>query len=252
MGLLLVKAAKQLGSDKEMMDAYWAYHKREQNGFFSPNPHLKSATEKPFSFPDPDNWRKLNSEERKKKWYGFSLKQRMTIATLAGFGYEGKGISLNSSHHFSTLREAYANAWRDDLYSVFWSDSNHDKRWLCNVFVGDAIYLYNRKSFTSGNSHYYDPLQIYMGKSFLRRRNSYRDVQAGDIVVFRHNGRWEHVEIITRIQKNTFSDDGFCSIGAGRGLSPNNNHGTGKEKCDGFFSDPTREINNNSHTYFFL
>ena len=62
--------------------------------------------------------------------------------------------------------------------------ANGGKLWLCNVFVGDAIYLYNGKNFTSENNHYYDPSQIYMGKSFLRKRNSYKDVKAGDICGF--------------------------------------------------------------------
>ncbi len=104
------------------------------------------------------------------------------------------------------------SGWRSDLYSVFWSDVSNGKRWLCNVFVGDAIYLYNRKNFTSGNNHYYDPSQIYMGKSFLRKRNSYKDVQKGDIVVFGSS----HVEIIIDIENNWIDDNGFCSIGAGR------------------------------------
>jgi len=251
MSLLLVETAKQLGSDKEIMDSYWAYHEREQNWFFSPNSNLEGATAKPHGLPSSDSWKKKTTVERKQVWNRLSLKQRMTISTLAGFGYEGRDINLDSSTHFSKLREALSE-WRDDLYSVFWSDTSDGKRWLCNVFIGDVIYLYNRKNFTSGNRHYYDPSQIHMGKSFLRKRNSYKDVKAGDVVVFKHNGRWEHVEIITSVKKNTFSDDGFCSIGAGRGLSPNNSNGTGREKCDSFFSDSTREIDNNNHAYFFL
>ena len=77
-----------------------------------------------------------------------------------------------------------------------------EKHWLCNVFVGDAIYLYNGRNFTSGNNHYYDPSQIYMGQSFLRKRSSYKDAQAGDIVVSRNFlGEWSHVEIITSIKR---------------------------------------------------
>jgi hypothetical protein len=35
MNLRLVAAAKQLGSDKGVMDSYWKYHEREQDWFFS-------------------------------------------------------------------------------------------------------------------------------------------------------------------------------------------------------------------------
>ncbi|WBX77256.1 hypothetical protein PG911_03060 [Tenacibaculum ovolyticum] len=243
MSLFLVEAAKRLGADKEIMDSYWAYHEREQNWFFSPNPQLEGAASKPHSLPSSDSWKKKTSEERKKVWNRLSLKQRMTISTLAGFGYEGRGINLDSSTHYSKLQEAFVSRWRSDLYSVFWSDASDGKRWLCNVFVGDAIYLHNRKNFTSGNNHYYDPSQIYMGKSSLRKRNSYKDVEAGDVCVFGTG----HVEIITSIQRNLIADDGFCSIGAGRGGNRSN---MGLIKCDSFFSFGKRELDNDNHTYF--
>lgn len=246
MSLLFVEAAKRLSSDKEIMDSYWSYHEREQNWFFSPNPNLEGGTSKPHDLPSSDSWKKKTSKERKQVWNRLSLKQRMTISTLAGFGYEGRGINLDSSTHFSKLREALVSGWRSDLYSVFWSDTSHGKRWLCNVFVGDTIYLYNRKNFTSGNNHYYDPSQIYTGKSSLRKRNSYKDVQAGDICVFGTH----HVEIITSIQKNLIADDGFCSIGAGRGRSKSY---MGSIECDGAFSFfGKRELNNDDHTYFYI
>ena len=82
MSSFLVKAAERLGDDKEIMDSYWAYHEREQNWFFSPNPNLEGATGRP-SFPSADTWRKLTSAERKQKWNNFSLRQRMTLATIA-------------------------------------------------------------------------------------------------------------------------------------------------------------------------
>lgn len=250
MSLLLVAAAKKLGSDKEIMDSYWAYHEREQNWFFSPNPNLDNAEYRPDSFPSKESWNKLTSEERKSIWWNrFSSNQRMTLTTLAGFGWEGKGINLDNNSHFSKLREGYMN-WRSDLYSIFWSNLSNDKLWLCNVFVGDAIYLCNGKNFTSGNKHYYDPNQIYMGKSFLKKRNSYKNVQAGDICVFRNSlGDWSHVEIITETHDNWIADDGFCSIGAGRGGSRDN---MGSIKCDSFFSSDKRELDNDDHTYFYI
>ncbi|MCQ4140628.1 hypothetical protein [Chryseobacterium sp. EO14] len=116
------------------------------------------------------------------------------------------------------------------------------------MFVGDAIYLSNGKSFTSGNNHYYDPRQIYAGKSFLNKRSNYKDIKAGDIVVFGTH----HVEIITEIKKFWLADDGFCSIGAGRGRSYEEREGDGKIKCDSFFSFGTRELENKDNSYFYL
>ncbi|OEK08996.1 hypothetical protein A8C32_13955 [Flavivirga aquatica] len=230
MNLLLVEAAKKLGTDKEIMDSYWAYHEREQNWFFSPNPNLNQASRRPASF---DNW---------SSWDRLSTKQKMTLSTLAGFKNDATDIKRNKNH-FSKLREAYISKWRTDLYSIFWANDSNEKLWLCNVFVGDAIYLCNGKNFTSGNNHYYDPKQIYNGQSFLKKRNSFKNVQAGDICVFGTS----HVEIITKIHKNWIADDGFCSIGAGRG---GNRDDMGLIKCDSFFSFGKRELDNDNHTYF--
>jgi hypothetical protein len=172
----------------------------------------------------------------------------MTIATLAGFGYEGRGINLDNSHHLERLRAGYQK-WRSDLYSVFWSDDNIGRRWLCNVFVGDAIYLCNRTSFTSANQHYFDPKQMYAGHSTLKRRSSYKDVKVGDIVVF---GSY-HTEIIVEIRKGHWlADDDFCSIGAGRGDSPNDNDGDGKLRCDSRFWFGSRELEDKNNSYFYL
>ena len=250
MSLLLAKAAKRLGSDKDIMDSYWAYHERDQNWFFSPNPNLRGATKKP-SFPNSDTWKKLKSAERKREWDHFSLRERMTISTLAGFGYEGRGIHLDNMVHFAKLRKACMSGWREDLYSVFWSDTSNGKRWLCNVFVGDAIYLYNGKNFISGNNHYYDPYQIYTGRSFLRKRSTYKTVQAGDIVVFKYGGIPTHVEIITKIQNNWIADDGFCSIGAGRGGSRSD---MGTIKCDShnWYIGGRRELKDSGNQCYYI
>ncbi len=225
----LAEAAKQLGSNKVIMNSYVDYEMGKQTWFFSPNPNLDGATSKPRDF-------------KPKKWNNLSVRQKMTIATLAGFGVEGKGININNKSHSLKLVEGY-NKWQDNLYSVFWSDGG-GKKWLCNVFVGDAIYLFNGTSFASGNKHYYSPNQIYYNHSPLKKRESYKDVEIGDIVLFGET----HMEIITDIEHNWIADDGFCSIGAGR---PNKSE-MGIEKCDGFFSDNTREIDNRNHSYYYL
>ena len=124
MSFYLAEAAKRLGSYTVIMDSYWKYHEREQNWFFSPNWHLDNATRRPAPFPREGDWDQLNLKERKetlekrkKVWDDFSSKQRMTIATLAGFGYEGRGINLENSHHFSRLRAGYQK-WRSNETSL--------------------------------------------------------------------------------------------------------------------------------------
>ena len=254
MSLQLAAAAKRLGSDTVIMDSYWKYYGREQNWFFSPNLNLDNAASRPYSFPTQESWEKLKPKEREAKWQRLSSRQRMTISALAGFGYQGKGINLDNSHHFAKLREGYKK-WRPDLYSVFWSDERNGNRWLCNVFVGDAIYLCNKRSFTAGNKHYFAPRQIYSGQSFLRKRSRYKDVQIGDIIVF---GTY-HVEIITQLKKDYWiADDGFCSIGAGRAIHPEaiQGDGDGKPRCDTFYESSiisdSRELGDRRNSYYHL
>ena len=237
MNLLLITAAKKLGRDPDIIDSYWKYQQREQNWFFSPNPNLDQATRKPSSL---DSW---NS------WDRLSVKQKMTLSTLAGFKNDATDVIRNTSH-LSKLKDGLST-WRDDLYSVFLANEGSGRLWLCNVFIGDAIYLYNGSDFTSGNKHYFDPCQIHSGQSFLRKRNSYKEVKAGDIVVFKYAGIPKHVEIITEIQKNRFADDGFCSIGAGRGQEKND---LGMIKCDShkWFIEGRRELEDKGNTYFYI
>ncbi len=236
----LADVAINLGNNDKIMNSYYAFHKTKQNWFFSPNPHLNQAASKPTSF---DKW---------SSWDRISGKQRMTLAVLAGFHYTAKKIKRNDQD-FAKLRKAFLD-WPNDLYSVFWSNDDNKKVWLCNVFVGDAIYLFNKRSFTSGNNHYYDPEQILNGKSFLHKRDGFKDVIEGDIVVIGTG----HVEIVTRIEKNWVFDDGFCSVGAGRGLSPDRSGGDGTVKCDSDFGrflpkiGGPREIEDSNNTYFYL
>ncbi|GFD75426.1 hypothetical protein KUL113_48460 [Tenacibaculum sp. KUL113] len=69
----LAEIAKQLATNKEIMDSYWKYHERKQNCFFSPNPNLDGATRRPM-FPSLIDWKKLKSSERKRKWNNLSMK----------------------------------------------------------------------------------------------------------------------------------------------------------------------------------
>jgi len=231
----LVNKAISLGRNRIIMNSYWDFHERKQNWFFSPNPRLAGATRKPNTF---STW---------KHWNSLSSSQKSTISTLAEFHYTASDVKKNDDH-LKRLIKAYGK-WNSNLYSVFWSNTGSQKIWLCNVFVGDAIYLYNKKSFTGANRHYYDPRQILSGQTSLKKRASHKDVQPGDIVVFGKG----HVEIVTSLADHWFADDGFCSIGAGRGDSYDNN-GNGQIKCDpsGMDRYESRELENTNNTYFYL
>ncbi|WP_299215073.1 hypothetical protein [uncultured Aquimarina sp.] len=229
----LENAAITLGQNRTIMKSYWNFHKRQQNWFFSPNPKLAGATRRPNSFNSWSHWNSLSSS------------QKSTIASLAGFHYTASNVKKNKDH-LDRLKKAYHN-WEHTLFSVFWSNAGSHKIWLCNVFVGDSIYLYNKKSFTSANRHYYDPRQILSGQTSLKKRESYKEVSPGDIVVIGTG----HVEIITSIATHMFADDGFCSIGAGRG-SDSEGSGNGQVKCDGVFSSSVRELDNDNNTYYYL
>ncbi|MBQ4818595.1 hypothetical protein [Aquimarina sp. MMG016] len=229
----LASAAIKLGENKTIMDSYWNFHTKKQNWFFSPNPKLAGSTRKPNSFASWNDWSALSSS------------QKSTLSSLSGFHYTASNVKKNNDH-LARLKKAYQE-WDSRLYSTFWSNSGSHKIWLCNVFVGDSIYLYNQRSFTAANRHYYDPRQILNGQTSLKKRIGYEETQPGDIVVIGTG----HVEIITSLENHFIADDGFCSVGAGRGERGNN--GDGRIRCDGAFNPrETRELDNKNNTYFYI
>lgn len=223
----LADAAEYLGKQDLVMESYWQFQNSVYDWFFSPNPYLKSATKRPSSFKSWDDWSKFGSKVKK------------TIGNLAGFNKNVTDVKKTDSD-LKKLKKAYKK-WNSNLYSIHWA-SNYGGSWMCNVFVGDAIFLY-KKSITNSEKHYYDPEQISKGRSPLKEVKS-KDVKRGTIAVLL-NGH--HIEIITSLKKYWISDDGFCSIGAGRGTR----NETGSIKCDsGSTSSETREIENPNNKYF--
>ncbi|MFM2375041.1 MAG: hypothetical protein RLZZ165_138, partial [Bacteroidota bacterium] len=95
---------------------------------------------------------------------------------------------------------------------------------------------------------------IYTGRSPLRRIRNSKDVLPGDIVVFGDS----HVEIVTEIRKHGWgADDGFCSIGAGRGNPHSHDEGDGQPVCDHFYSfsfpwQKSRELGDTNNSYYQL
>jgi hypothetical protein len=226
----LAEAAEYLGNQSIIMESYWNFQKGIYHWFFSPNSHLDGAYSKPSKFETWDDWDNLNSPRKK------------TIGNLAGYNADITNVP-RTTEGLTKLKESYKK-WNNNLYSIHWS-SNYGGSWMCNVFVGDAIYLYLKKSITNTNKHYYDPQQIQNGQSSFKSIKVEK-VKRGTIVLMLSG---IHMEIITSLKDYWFADKGFCSIGAGRGLKSE----TGIIKCDsGITSDENRELNNPNNQYYSL
>lgn len=164
----LVNAAKRLGRDTLVMDSYYNFQKGKFHWFFSPNPKLNSATEKPKALSTWDHW------------YRLAPNQRRTLASLAGFREDATNIVKNDPD-LGKLKAAYSK-WRRDLYSVFWGNEKTGV-WTCNIFVGDAIYLWKQQSVMGTNRHYFDPKQIKRGEGPFKKVEP-KNAKPGTIVVF--------------------------------------------------------------------
>ncbi len=226
----LADAAEFLGKQSMIMKSYWDFQKSKYDWFFSPNPNLVSATKKPDRFKEWNDWRRFNSRIKK------------TIGNIAGFNKDVTDVVINDTN-LRRLISAY-ESWKHTLYSVHWANDNTGGSWMCNVFVGDAIYLFKKKSITNSNIHYYDPKEILSGKGPFKKVKS-RHVHRGAIVVFGTT----HMEIVTSLKKFLIADDGFCSIGAGRGEEDS----TGTIRCDGALTPSgSRELENDSNSYYLV
>ncbi|MBC7450948.1 MAG: hypothetical protein H7259_05630, partial [Cytophagales bacterium] len=136
----------------------------------------------------------------------------------------------------NTIKLAF-DKWPSNYYGLFYG---HDYPWTCNLFVGETLYLAGMNILT-GDGKYYTAKQLYDGAGrfeIIKKRDAKNKilVSIGDIACF----HGEHVEIVTSVNSNTFSDDDFCSRGGGRGDKTE-----GKEKCESSFST-SREINDNT------
>lgn len=168
--------------------------------------------------------------------------QRKTIAVLAGFKEDTTDVIKNDAH-LKKLTSAYKK-WPKELYSVFWQTANFSGVWTCNIFVGDALYLWKKKSITNEKRHYFGPADIKAGKGPFKKL-SVDNVKRGAIVVFGST----HTEIITETKTYWIADDGFCSIGAGRGGRSD----TGTIRCDSSSTiSGQREIENDNNSYYTL
>jgi hypothetical protein len=206
----LSTAAQNLGSTYLIMEYYYRFESGDSGFFFSPNRFLKSATAKPKNFKNWDDWDNLSSNQRK------------TLSSLAGFEEDTSDV-VRKDTHLNILKLAYKELWDERLFSVFWQTADFAGVWTCNIFVGDAIYLWNKKAILNSRRHYYGPKDIFNGLKEFKKIDA-KDVSPGCVVVFGST----HVEIITEMKKYSYADTGFCSIGAGRGSRDE----TGMVKCD--------------------
>lgn len=226
----LADAAELLASNSLIMDYYSHFEEGTYGFFFSPNPSLKSATKRPLNF---DNW---------DDWDELAPNQKRTLAVLGGFKEDATDIIRNDTD-LNRLKEAFGT-WPSSLFSVFWQNEAFKGVWTCNIFVGDSIYLWKKRSVMSENRHYYDPSSIKAGKGPFIKLTA-KNAKRGAIVVFGDS----HTEIITSLKTYMFADKGFCSIGAGRG----NRSETGIIKCDSSLTPfETREIEASNNSYYTL
>lgn len=220
----ILSAALKLGGDELVMQSYKKFQVGDWSWFFSKNPSLAGKRENDFTLKTWDGWDTLNSEKR------------TVLLDLAG-------LPKNPTRNTDNINKLVtaSEKWRKELYAIFWGDG-FDGVWTCNIFVGEAIY-WAGKDTSNDEGHYLSASQIHKNSSpFIAVKKG--DLVAGNIVTF-HNGG--HTEIVTKAPiKFVFADDGFCSIGAGRGDIET----IGKESCDGsltFSND--REIDNPNNAY---
>jgi hypothetical protein len=226
----LADAAEALAGISLIMDYYYNFQEGHSGFFFSPNPNLKSATKRPSKF---NSWN---------DWNALAPNQKRTISLLGGFKEDATNIKKNDTD-LEKLKKAY-DKWLVELYSVFWQNESFRGVWTCNIFVGDAIYLWKKKSITNENKHYYGPADVKAGKGPFKKLTTDK-VKRGAIVVFGST----HTEIITETKTYWIADDGFCSIGAGR----NSRSGTGEIRCDTSTTlSGSREIENSDNSYYTL
>jgi hypothetical protein len=216
----VAEKAEQLGKETLTMKSYQQFEAGAWTWFFSPNNKLDGAKGRPG---------KLTSWADFRNLLRTGSAQARVISDLAG---------LNSNRltekDWKALKAAY-DLWPPTRYATFWStDSN--RAYLCNVFVGDVLFLANKPRIREGGK-YWSAEHLYKGKVPRTYQVDAKDVSRGDIASWEFNPTTHHMEIITSVDRPSwFGDDNFCSRGAGRGEDQ------GEERCDSSWGDETREL----------
>jgi len=223
---IVADKAELLGKDKVTMESYELFQDGTRGWFFSPNSGLAGAKGRPS---------KLASWQAFKSLLNVGDKKAKVIADLAGL----PDNSL-SEKHWPTLKRAY-DGWPADRYAIFQS-SDTGSDYLCNVFVGDVLYLAGKSRMRDGGK-YYSAAQLYKGGVVPRcEQVEQKHVARGDIASW----GFGHMEIVTKVIRDDgilWDTNAFCSRGAGR-----NSGEQGVEKCEG--SD--RQLNGTNIKFFRL
>ncbi|MCV6628298.1 MAG: hypothetical protein OIF50_00410 [Flavobacteriaceae bacterium] len=232
MSSLLATNALELGKNGVILDSYWKYFQKKQTWFFSINPTLVGATNRPKFFEKREHWKLLN------------MYQRTILLDLASLSSNlAKKENLEDTF-FEDLYFVYVNLWPYNLYAIFWDVPNSPGSYLSAAFIGDTIYKQNGKNFTNTKGHYIEAKEILSEHGPLSSLKEIDLVEIGDIVCFNK----EHMEVITKITKHASSPHRFCSVGAGRGFSPYSNAADGEARCDSYIQ--SRELAHDGNQYF--
>jgi len=219
-------AAETLGGARILMKFYYIYQKKYSKFFFSPNPNLDSVCKKPKYFESIDSFFK-----------DLTVKQRLTIAFISGYNKDGTDIG-NTNEDLKKLQRGY-QIWPDNLYSYFWDIKVSNANFMCNVFVGDAAYIWKKLNLVNNNNHYVDPKEIIDNNKGYFIEIEDKLVTRGTI----YASEGGHTEIITEVKGNE-----FCSIGAGRGTEAE----TGLKKCEWDYDDKKRLLSEEKYHYFLI
>jgi hypothetical protein len=221
---LALKAAL-LADYTVLIDTYGQWNSKAIKFIFSTNPNLAHKIEKPTYFPG-DKLKFMDYWENKLVW-----EKREILRYLA----KKSDFSIGPQS-YQAIKDAF-NKWPSNYYGLFYG---HSYAWTCNLYVGEALYLMGRNILNS-KGNYYSASQIYYGEGpfeIIEKRDKDNKVliSIGDIASM-DNGT--HVEIVTQVNINSFSNDDFCSRGGGRGLGED-----GKLRCNTWYT--SREIDNSS------
>lgn len=224
----VANAAIKLANMDLIIKSYMDWRAGYADFAFTTNHNLSQRVIKPTYFPSQqrdfiDYWdNKLTSQKRSILCYFASTSDR--------------SISKTS---YDMIKQAY-DKWPQNHYGLFYGNAFS---WSCNLFVGETLFFSGMNILTS-DGKYFTASQIYNGENrftVINKRDMNKKilVSEGDIVCFGSG----HVEIVTKVNINSYADDDFCSRGAGRGDSSE-----GKEKCEAFLG-ASREIDDSNITF---
>jgi hypothetical protein len=223
----VAEKAELLGKEELTMKSYQQFQDGSWNWFFSPNKELAGSKARPG---------KLNSWEDFKNLLKLGHQQAKVIADLAGLPSDRL-----SEKHWAALKAAY-DLWPPTRYAIFQS-SGSSQAYLCNVFVGDVLFLAKKSRMRDGGK-YWSAEHLYKGKVPRTVQVKADEVSRGDVASWEFSATTHHMEIITSVDRPWIGDDNFCSRGAGRG------DGQGEEKCDNSWGNETRELNQSNLKVF--